>query len=121
MQYVQEQYMNKGAPLHRPRSRGSDELKSEQQTKPSPGGGVGKLAEPHLMTRALPCGTLAQKVWISCVHAFFMGYWKSMFSLKRISSSNSTARQVVDRVSRLPCRQRITRAEPCSRHGNGGV
>ena len=46
------------------------------------------------------------------IHTSFMGYWKSMFSEKRTSSSNSVARQTGLRALRWLVRQRMTRAEP---------
>jgi hypothetical protein len=52
------------------------------------------------MTRPLPCGTSLQNISTSWAHTFFMGYWKSMFSEKRISSSNSVTRQLVVSLSR---------------------
>jgi hypothetical protein len=68
----------------------------------------------HQITRASPVVTPSQKLAISSVHACAIGSLNSMLSLISTSWSKRAALQFCEMLLRASCRQRITRAEPCT-------
>jgi hypothetical protein len=65
-------------------------------------------------TRAWPLGTSLHILEISQAQALRMGYLKSMSSAILTSWSNRAAAHFWLRLVRWSCRQRMTRADPCS-------